>query len=71
MVRIDRFTIEYELIGHTIQSGSYEQVSEWAYSIFDRLKREYIVRFKTGDEKLDKELAEQVLTMLNIKFIGE
>lgn len=71
MVRCDRFVIElrFEKItdgyGDTILSLSPHPI------IYDRVNRKEIIKINTGDEKLDEELAEAILTMLNIKFIGK
>lgn len=74
MVRIDRFVIEHKEIGVTKEwEDILGVVTKHLFSvvIYDRLKREHIAEINTGDNKLDEEIAEQVLTMLNIKFIGE
>ena len=69
MVRVERFVKEYAM--DSMEINGYERVSHWATSIYDRVNKKEIVKITTGDDMLDDELAEQLLTMLNIKFIGK
>lgn len=38
--------------------------------IFDRVKQKTIVDVDTGDSELDDELIENIMTMLNIKYVN-
>lgn len=70
MVRCERFTIEYS-VANTKVLGEYCIESELKSEIYDRVQKKNVVTIDTGDEELNDELAQQVLTMLNIKFIGK
>ena len=73
MVRCNRFVIEPNIFKTEInnQDGYYEHRVDYDLVIYDRVNKRKVVEVNTGNEKLDDELAEQILTMLNIKFIGE
>lgn len=48
-----------------------DYIHQLNWGVVDRLNySRAIAVFNTGDDELDYELAEQVLTMLNIKYIG-
>lgn len=72
-MRIERFAIEKKYVRKEHKFGKYETVEKFVYDliIYDRLKRKKIVEIDTDDPELDKELAEAILTMLNIKCVGE
>lgn len=72
MVRIERFVREYGIDRVSINGyNPDDRIPEWSTVIYDRVKKREIAKFNTGDEFLDEKLAEQVITMLNIEFIGE
>lgn len=71
MVRCERFVIEFRFEKITDEYGD-TILSHNPYPIiYDRVNRKEIIKINTGDEKLDNEMVEAVLTMLNIKFIGK
>ena len=68
MVRCERFVILYA--GNN--ECSKDTVNYYLHPIiFDRVEQKTIVDINTGDGDIDMELAESILTMVNIKFIGE
>ena len=73
MVWVDRFVIETRYVEKRHTIDSYETVREFQgyYIIYDRVKKEEVISISTGDEKIDEELAEATLTMLNIKFMNK
>lgn len=71
MVRCERFIIELRFEKITDEYGDTILSLNPYPIIYDRVDRKEIIKINTGDEKLDEELAEAVLTMLNIKFIGK
>lgn len=68
-MRIERFVIEER---EDVITNKYGKCVEIEYScvIYDRVVKKDIVEIKTGHGGLNKELAESILTMLNIKYIG-
>ena len=72
-MRIDRFVIENRVIDEERSLTYSEHIVRYVTFpvIYDRLRKREIVEINTGDEGLDLELAEVMLTCLNIKCIGE
>ena len=68
MVRCERFVKNYR--GRNEPCNSYEVQYVLHPIIFDRVKQKTIVDVDTGDSELDDELIENILTMLNIKYVG-
>lgn len=68
MVRCERFVKMYR--GKNEHYNSYEVQYFLHPFIFDRVKQKTIVDVDTGDNELDDELIESILTMLNIKYIS-
>ena len=73
MVWVDRFVIEDRFIEDSNSITYYETVRKFkVYKIiYDRVKKEEVITISTGDEIIDEELAESILTMLNIKYMGK
>lgn len=74
MVRCDRFVIEKLEKSRVIEiTEHFNKCYKILYNriIFDRVNQKVMAVIDTGDVELDEELAEAILTMLNIKFIGE
>lgn len=74
MVRCDRFVIKKLEKSRVIEiTEYYNKCYKILYNrvIFDRVNQKVMAVIDTGNEKLDEELAEAILTMLNIKFIGK
>ena len=71
MVRCERFVIEFNFNNRNIYDDEYVQGYVPHPVIHDRVMKQDIVEINTGNEKLDEELAEAILSMVNIKFIGE
>lgn len=78
MVRCDRFTIEQVVIDKKEERvvSYHRNVTlcmevTLSATIYDRVEKKDIVEIKTNDSDLNKEIAEQVVTMLNIKYMGE
>ena len=73
MVRCERFVIEKLEKSRVIElTEYYNRCYKIIYNrvIFDRVNQKVMAVIDTGNEKLDEELAEAVLTMLNIKYVG-
>lgn len=73
MVRCERFVIEKLEKSRIIKlTEHYNKCYKIIYNliIFDRVNQKVMAVIDTGNEKLDEELAEAVLTMLNIKYVG-
>ncbi len=70
MVRCERFIIECS-VTDTVVFDEYVMTHKLKSEVYDRVQKKKIVTIDTGDEELNDELAQQVLTMLNIKFIGK
>lgn len=71
MVRCDRFIIEQRGTKEIIR---YDECSVYYHVhpiIYDRVNKKEIIEVNTGDDELDTELIESILTMLNIKYVGE
>lgn len=67
-MRCERFVIEY---GTIRESCSINRIKYRFHPIiFDRVKQKEIISVDTGDEGLNKELIENILTMLNIKYVS-
>ena len=73
MVRCDRFVIEKRIYPteHNIEHYNQEISYEFSQIIYDRVDRKIVAEIKTGLGGLDKDIAKQILTMLNIAFIGD
>ena len=71
MVRCERFVIEFNFNKKNIYSDEYEVGYVPHPIIYDRVMKKEIVEIDTGDGDIDMELAESVLTMVNIKFVGK
>lgn len=71
MVRCDRFVIEFNFNKENIYSDEYVLGYVPHPVIYDRVMKHDIVEINTGDDDIDMELAEAVLTMLNIKYIAK
>jgi len=75
MVRCDRFVIEFDFNRKDDQVIYGENECVVGYLphpvIYDWVMKKEIVEINTSDSDIDMELAEAILTMLNIKFIGE
>lgn len=74
MVRCERFVIEKLEKSRVIElTEHYNRCYKILYNrvIFDRVNQKVMGVIDTGNEKLDEELAEVILTMLNIKFMGK
>lgn len=71
MVRCDRFIIEYHPDEIKYSSGDVCMKYTLHPTIYDRVKRKIIVEIDTGNRDINNELAEAILTMLNIKYIGD
>ena len=71
MVRCERFVIEFNFNKRNIYDDEYVQGYVPHPVIHDRVMKQDIVEINTGDEDIDMELAEAILTMLNIKFMGK
>lgn len=69
-MRIERFVIEEREDVITDRNGCCIGI-EYSFVIYDRVAKKDIIEVKTGYGGLNKELAESILTMLNIKHIGE
>lgn len=74
ILRCERFVIEKKIVDKERYSD-YDcvRVSKVRFCclIYDRVAKKEIIRVNTGNEELDKELAEAILTMLNIKYVGK
>ena len=70
MVKCERFVIECS-VANTYAYGVCCIENKLKSEVYDRIQKKKIVTIDTGDEKLNDELAQQVLTMLNIKFMGK
>ena len=73
MVRCERFVIEKLEKSRVIElTEYYNKCYKILYNrvIFDRVNQKVMAVIDTGNEKLDEELAESILTMLNIKYVG-
>ncbi len=67
-MRCERFIIEYRTIR---ESCSINRIKYCFHPIiFDRVKQKEIIKVDTGDSELDDELIENILTMMNIKYVG-
>lgn len=71
MVRCERFVIEFNFNKKNIYSDEYVEGYVLHPIIYDRVMKQDIVEINTGDGDIDMELAEAILTMLNIKFMGK
>lgn len=73
MVWVDRFVIETKYLEKRHTIDCYKTVREFQgyYIIYDRVRKEEVISISTGYEKIDEELAEAILTMLNIKFMNK
>lgn len=68
-MRCDRFVIEKRAGLKKYNSGKLISV-EYFYTIYDRVTKKDIIEIKSEYDGLNKEFAESILTMLNIKYIG-
>ena len=74
MVWVERFIIKNEFSHKEYEwDNMFGAVTKYkTYStIYDRIQEKEIIKIDTGDEKLNEELAEATLTMLNIKFMNK
>ena len=74
ILRCERFVIEKKVVGKECYSNyDWERVSKLNFCslIYDRVAKREIIRLNTGNDGLNKELAEALLTMLNIKYVGK
>ena len=78
ILRCERFVIEKKIADKKVEySSDYDynciHVTRLVYSlvIYDRVAKKEIILIDTGNHDLDKELAEALLTMLNIKYVGK
>lgn len=71
MVRCERFVIEFNFNKRNICGDEYVQGYVPHPVIHDRVMKKEIVEINTGDGDIDMELAEAILTMVNIKFMGK
>lgn len=71
MVKCERFVIGYDAINRKINTFPDESIYVFHPIIYDRVNRRKIVSIDVGDDEINDEIAERVLTMLNIKFINK
>ena len=72
MVRCERFVIEYDVDNCGSEKKWGNVISYKCYPvIYDRVNKRKIIKINIGDDEINDEIAERVLTMLNIKFMGE
>lgn len=74
MVWVERFIIKNEFSHHEYEwSGTYGRITKYKTytTIYDRVQEKRIIKIDTGDEELNEELAEAILTMLNIKYMNK